>query len=424
MHKLKVYFKNTFLVLFAEYFYYGILFLIGIIISRNFGDKEFGNFNLVISVAQICILTLGSSFSIILRRDMALNESVGADLLHKTIILRIITIFISLIAGTIFIVSVYDANIILIISLIFITLYRGFDLLNESFFIYYQAQKKIEKYFIAKFLLSIFLAFFFYFIIKIFPSNFNLSYASLAIISCLVFLTQLISHKRLKQKITNKNAVVSTYKYLLTEAWPIIANSFFFQLNSRLSILLIGYLCYNSGYLGLYAAALSIVSAITMVGNGIAIVLFSKLAEMFNTDVKAFKVFLFKICAGIFIMGFVAGLFYFLFTPQFILMYKIEDASALAVFFWCGISIPFIMVNTILGYIFTIIRKQKTALIISIINLILSLIIIFVFTTKFQIVGAAQAYLITNILFFIIFIISILFIIGDAKNKILRVNTL
>lgn len=417
MHKLKIYFKNTFLVLFAEYFYYGILFLIGILISRSFGSKEFGNYNLVISIAQICILTLGSAFSIILRRDIALNESAGYDLLNKTIILRTISILISLIAGTIFIVSVYDAHLILIISLIIITLYRGFDLLNESFFIFYQAKKKIEKYFIAKVLLSFFLLLFFYLIIKVFPLNFILSYTSLAFISCIVFLAQYIPYYRNKQVHTDNRNISSTYKYILTEAWPMIANSFFFQVNSRLSILLIGYLCFNSGYVGLYAAAISIVSAITMVGNGIAIVLFSKLAELFSTNIKAFQILLYKICGSIFILGVAAGLLYFLLTPLFIKMYKLTDISSAQVFLWCGISIPFIMINTILGYVFSIARKQKTALIISIINLFLSLIIIFAFTKMNQIIGASQAYLITNILYFIILGIALQLIIKMAKNS-------
>lgn len=417
MHKLKVYFKNTFLVLSAEYFYYGVLFLIGILISRSFGDKEFGNFNLVISVAQICILTLGSAFSIILRRDMALNESVGNDLLHKTIILRIITILISLVAGAIFITGVYNAHFVLILSFIFITLYRGFDLLNESFFIFYQAQKRIEKYFVAKILLSIFLLLSFYIIIKAVPLNFNLSYAVLAITSCLVFSVQFIPYYRNQQKHSSKSNIRSTYRYILTEAWPMIANSFFFQVNSRLSILLIGYLCFNSGYVGLYAAAISIVSAITMVGNGIAIVLFSKLAELFSTNIKAFQILLYKICGSIFILGVAAGLLYFLLTPLFIKMYKLTDISSAQVFLWCGISIPFIMINTILGYVFSIARKQKTALIISIINLFLSLIIIFAFTKMNQIIGASQAYLITNILYFIILGIALQLIIKMAKNS-------
>jgi O-antigen/teichoic acid export membrane protein len=398
MKKIPIFLKDTFLVLIAEYFYYGVLFLIGILISRYFGDIEFGNYNLVFSVAQICILTLGSGFSIILRREIALNKDCGSILIRKIIILRLITILISLVTGIVFIIFTYKANFYLIISFIIIAIYRGLDLLNDTFFIYNQAHKNFKNYFIFKIAISICLLFFFYFSLVYFPKNYTYGYFTLAIISFLGFLVQLFvyTNRDLKSAKSTKTAI--TYKYILNESWPIIANSFFFQLNSRLSILLIGYLCTKVGYLGIYAASISIISAITMVGNGLAISLFSKLTETYYKNLKAFQNLLYKISFGMLLAGGLLTIVYYIFTPYFIKMYKLTDTIASEVFFWCGLSIPSLMMSTILGYIFTIMGKQKLAMLVSVLSLFISIIIIYFYTYAKNIIGASQAYCITAVL--------------------------
>jgi O-antigen/teichoic acid export membrane protein len=414
MKKTTLLIKDTFLVLVAEYFYYGVLFFIGALVSRLGGESEFGNYNLIFTVAQICIQTLGSCFSILLRKEIAIDNTVGNAFLNKIINLRIIVLITSVILGTCFIFFVYKASIYLVISFIFIALYRGFDLLNDSFFIYYQAYKNFKKYFIIKIGTSFLLIFIFFFVVNSFQKKIDNGYIVLASISLLVFLAQLFFFK--KNKIDIQQSKKITYKYILSQSWPIILNSFFFQVNSRLSILLIGYLCINPGDLGLYSAAISIISAIAMVGNGLAIVFFSNLTAYYNSNIKKFQSLLFKICAGLLLAGIIFSILFTVFTPIFLDFYKITNDKASQVFFWCGIAIPLIMVNTILGYIFIIINRQKLATLISVIVLFTTIIITYFLTNTANIVGASQAYFITTTLNFIILVFALKFSNYQVKN--------
>ena len=125
------------------------------------------------------------------------------------------------------------------------------------------------------------------------------------------------------------------------------------------------------------------------------------------------KLFIFDILLSIFVF---VGC-YLLGIPLLELVYGVELQSVKSSFLILIIAGCFTSMNSILSYIFTVVRKQKFMIYIYVIAMVLSQIMVKSLTLKYGILGASLDYLLGIVSITILFVIGLLFVLKDKKGE-------
>lgn len=125
------------------------------------------------------------------------------------------------------------------------------------------------------------------------------------------------------------------------------------------------------------------------------------------------KLFIFDIILSIFVF---VGC-YLLGIPLLELVYGVELQSVKSSFLILIIAGCFTSMNSILSYIFTVVRKQKFMIYIYVIAMVLSQIMVKSLTLKYGILGASLDYLLGIASITILFVIGLLFVLKDKKGE-------
>lgn len=125
------------------------------------------------------------------------------------------------------------------------------------------------------------------------------------------------------------------------------------------------------------------------------------------------KLFIFDILLSIFVF---VGC-YLLGIPLLELVYGVELQSVKSSFLILIIAGCFTSMNSILSYIFTVVRKQKFMIYIYVIAMVLSQIMVKSLTLKYGILGASLDYLLGIASITILFVIGLLFVLKDKKGE-------
>lgn len=125
------------------------------------------------------------------------------------------------------------------------------------------------------------------------------------------------------------------------------------------------------------------------------------------------KLFIFDILLSIFVF---VGC-YLLGIPLLELVYGVELQSVKSSFLILIIAGCFTSMNSILSYIFTVVRKQKFMIYIYVIAMVLSQIMVKSLILKYGILGASLDYLLGIASITILFVIGLLFVLKDKKGE-------
>lgn len=125
------------------------------------------------------------------------------------------------------------------------------------------------------------------------------------------------------------------------------------------------------------------------------------------------KLFIFDILLSIFVF---VGC-YLLGIPLLELVYGVELQSVKSSFLILIIAGCFTSMNSILSYIFTVVRKQKFMIYIYVIAMVLSQIMVKSLTLKYGILGASLDYLLGIASITILFVIGLIFVLKDKKGE-------
>jgi len=361
-------------------------------------------------------MSLGSAFSSILRRDVAIDPSQKNSYLSAVLKVRVyilLTVLVIVLPASFFFVK-GTGNFFYFLLLMLIA--KGIDLLNETFYTTYQAIHSIKRFSILKIcnfsslgLLALGVCFF-----KL-PLHFL--YEIHLLIPLIFLAINLFFYGKWYAPLILKNSEPQgAIVYLIKESWPLIINSIFFQLSSRISILIIESV--NGTLLqGTYSLAVTIITGITAFANSISIVLFPYLTRMFHNDPKHFLRKLNKVIMLFFLCGVLILIAFKLVMPQVFKVIGNLPENAKQLFDIMSYSIiPLFLIPSV-GFGFIIIKKQFHGMFLSAIILIANAILFYYLSLYQGIGGSARAFVMSQTISFIIMYIWLRQLVNSIIKK-------
>jgi O-antigen/teichoic acid export membrane protein len=370
----------------------GTVFIINILLSRHYDLTELGTFNFCYAISQIGVLGLGSGFSLILRRELTLSPNHFKPYINAVLKLRffllggILLLLLPIVLG----IQSKQDNILIYLSILILS--KGFDSFSETYYTSYQSIRHYKIYTIIKSLNAIFslLAVAVTCLLKM---EVLFIYLGLLTVSVLFFCINIIFSKRTLPFSANKKgrSLMALEKYFIKESWPLMINAVFFQIGSRIPVVVI--FAFMGKYAaGVFSVGLTLVTIFTASANALGVVLFPKLNNIYHESPERLWPFIKKTSVYILMLGTgIYGMFMIAFPYLKEIFGKIpKDADA--VFFMMGIAIPFIFLLGVFGNIFTIIHQQKKGMWIAFTVVIINLITLILFLHYFYEKGFAIAY--------------------------------
>lgn len=384
--------KETFWVSFTEYLMLGVIFLVNVLLNRAYATKDVGDFNVVYSLSQIVFFGIGGVFTPILRRDLTLkdNNSLIKNVFNLRLIILVFFFVIILLINCLF-------NFSIAYPLFFILISRGLDILNETFYTYYQCRGKIRFYAILKsshaFLLILFLLILvFCFNSSIFYFYFCFSFFSLIFFAINIY----FFFKNVSRDLFYGLARIEGLKSTFIESVPLMFNSLIFQLKTRSSVFIIFVLLGNIAT-GVYSSALATITIFTAVSNPLGIVLFPKLSNIYNQKPELIIHQFRRIIFVLLILGLVfSGLHYITIDIQMNLFGELPSYSN-KIFTIMTFSVPFIIALGGIGNIFVIINRLKEMVVYNIITTMLTLITFYLSIKFYSISGLAYGFVFMSV---------------------------
>ena len=396
--KIPALFKEGAIVSFTEYLMLGALFGINIILNRYYDTAALGTFTFAYTIAQISMIGIGGALTPLLRREIVTQSDSTTKFIINVLQLKIMLLVLCLLISLIISFFLHKENVAIsyfIMAMIFV---KGMDSLSETFYTSYQSVSNYRIYaYIKTFnaganILGVFILAYLNYPVQ------NV-YIVLIIVSILFFLINFLVSTTLftiGYNVVKEFGINSTKKYFFNQAWPLIVNSIFFQISSRVSVLFVFAI---SGKIvsGVFSGAVMMVTVLTAFANALGIVFFPRLTKLFNTDKRAFFSYLKKISVMIFFIGLVLlGVFIITLPIQFKIFGQMPD-YARNIFLIAGCSIPLAILSGVLGNIFVVMHKQKLGMYISFILLIVNSILYYIIPTLNKTIGVSLAYLLSNL---------------------------
>ena len=389
--------KEGLLVSITEYFMLGTIFFVTIFLNRFYGSDVLGDFSFSYSLSQIIIFGIGTAFSPLLRRELTLSLKNKNNLINNILHYRIILLALVLLLSIPFL-FIYNNNYLLYVFAILATS-KGLDLFSDTFYTYYQSVNEFKIYSILKCGHAISLTILITTAVFLELSK-EYIYFSFLISSILFFFINIVYvHLKRIIKLSLKGffSLNLEQKAILKDVWPIIINAVIFQLKSRASVLIVFFLL-GSTVTGVYSSILITITVFTALSSPLGIVLFPGLNKIFSEDSSLLKIHARNIIINLFLIGVMITIFYFITLKlQIMVLGDLPDYST-KMFVIMGLSIPSLIAIGGVGNIFVILNKQKEAVLLGIINLVITVVLFYGLIHFFEIIGLAIAFLITSFL--------------------------
>lgn len=401
-------FKEGAIVSFTEYLMLGALFGINIILNRYYNTAALGTFTFAYTIAQISMIGIGGALTPLLRREIITQSDGVTNFIINVLQLKVILLvsFLLICLSISFFLSNEDVTIsYFVMAMIFV---KGLDSLSETFYTSYQSisNYKIYAYIKTSNAIANIVLIFLFAYLK-YPVQ-TVYYVLIFVALFFILINVLVSKNLFKigTNIFQEFGINNTKKYFFKEAWPLIVNSIFFQISSRISVIFVFAI---SGKIvsGVFSGAVMMVTVFTAFANALGVVFFSRLTILFNTNKAAFFVYLKKMSVTIFFMGLGLLAVFFITLPIQFKIFGTMPEYARNIFLIAGCSIPFAILSGVLGNIFVVMRKQKLGMYISFILLIINSILYYIAPTLQKTMGVSIAYLMSNIFIVTVFLFFI-----------------
>lgn len=397
--------KESIVVSVTDYLSFGALFLINVFVNRKYGTDELGTFSLCFTVAQLSVLSLGAGFSAILRRDVALDSARTST--YVVTILRIRAILVGAcvaVAAAAYAVSSRGGGVLLYYIAIMVAA-KGVDLGCETFYTAHQAVHSIRQFAILKTLhFSSLGGVLVLCCMRHWATHWL--YESYLCVSVGFFIINSFVYWRTYPRAERREESAGLTRYVVLETWPLIVNAALFQLSSRSSIIIINSI---SGRVeqGLYTSGLNILMAATAVANSVGIVLFPYLSRLYRREPRRMATRLKQSVVMLFSLGTVVSVVVYSSTPLLIRLYGKLPASAGQVFRILSLGAAPLFALGVLGYVFTIVGKQRLGMYLSGAMLAVNVAAFYILTSWGQAVGAAAAFVVVQLAAMILFYAAI-----------------
>ncbi len=389
---MRKFLKESFLVSVTEYLMLGTVFVINILLSRYYDLIALGTFSFCYAISQIAVLGLGSGLSLILRRELSLEPERFNPYIKVVLKLRffLLTGILLLLLPIVFGLKSNQENILLYLAILILS--KGFDSFSETYYTSYQSIQLYKTYTFIKSsnaivsLLAVTAACFW-------KMDALFIYLGLLLVSAVFFCINVVASKNLIPFSidTQKNTLTGVEKYFIKESWPLMMNAIFFQIGSRIPVVVV--FAFMGKYAaGLFSVGLTLVTIFTASASAIGVVLFPTLNNIYHETSERFWPFIKKTSVYILLVGTsIYGLFIILFPYIKQIFGKIPN-DADAVFFMMGAAIPFVFLLGVFGNIFTIIHQQKKGMWVAFTVVLVNLLLLILFLHYFGEKGFAIAY--------------------------------
>ena len=368
--------------------------LVNILINHFYGTDVVGIYALSYAIAQIGILGIGSVYSLLIRRDLSVGDYDVRHYVAKVQILRsgnlaVILVFAAL--GILFFYPELRINLGLVLLMI---IAKGFDALSETYYTAYQTTNRLTDYSVLKITNAVaFIGISFF----ICASRYEIHYlywvqAGFAV---LMFVVNLVRWEGLHTlRLDRLGLAGPEFRYLLSESYPLMINAMIFQLGVRANNILV-FDKLGERDLGVFSLVVITVSVFAGVANTLAIVFFGRLSKIFADDPDIFFKRLHQTIALFLFLGTVFFCVYLLLVPLIEKLFNLGQAKQF--YALMAAAIPFMFIASCLGYVFTIIRKQKAGMYLAGVILAVNLSAYYLLTGRFGLMGAAYAFLVSAI---------------------------
>jgi len=404
--------KSTFLkesiwVVFTEYLWLFGVFVISLLYSRYYGTASLGIFSYGTAVSQVAILGLGSAFSNLIMRDVGINSKLNKVYLIKVLQIRSSIIFLTLIIVATIQFAIYpltdNQQFIFIIILI---IAKGLDSLCDTFYMILLSLKMYTKYSPVKILHAL-SAILFVSISCFFKYSITVTYFAILCSSILFFIINIfyfniykkeintVKMPDLKSNFSFKTPEDITFRYLAKESWSLLLSAIFFQIGSRVNILII-FGIIGSVSLGVYSSGTILITCFTAAAPFMGIVIFPVLNKKFLENPTKLSRFVVGIIPAIFIVGIVVAVVSYLSIPFTIKLMKNLPAYASNIFAIMIFVIPFNYVIGVINSLFIVIKKQSIGMIVTFVVLVVNIALFYFGALFYQLKGVAIASVISS----------------------------
>jgi O-antigen/teichoic acid export membrane protein len=380
-------------VLFVEYLILGVQVITSYVINHKFGIKALGIYALVLAIAQISMVGTSQPFSSLIRRDFVVGNFNIQHYLRTVNKIRFIILVIILAIILLLLPFIKSNSYEIIFFLILVIICKGFDMLNDGYFVAYQSLSAYKYYALLKigyaFIFLVTLAYVFFFNVSIVFFYWSQLFVGLFYFILNFFLFKMIKEKE-PGKFIKEGAIISS-KQLLKEIWPMIVNSLVSQGSTKLNAIII-YHILSAKDLGIFSVLLMFANIFAGVGNSIGIIMISRFSILLNESIIKFKIFFKKSLLLFFGVGILLAIAYAVFLPFLLKYYNFPETNLLLLNILMGISIPFLFTTSCISNIFLILKNQISGMYVSIIVLLISLVLFVTFSTLFGLIGAGYAF--------------------------------
>lgn len=375
----------------------GAQVLASFVINHKYGISSVGEYALLLAVSQIVIVGVSMPFSSLIRRDLSLLgfKEAGSYIFNVNYFRMantIITIVVAILIMPFFSASIAGIKLFLILML----LYKGLDMLNDTYFVTYQSLTKYRTYAALKISYAVLIL---ASLAVIYISNLPIEffYYSQVGIALLFFLfnSYMFRHNKMHYRGETVKKGINTIARinLLKEAWPMIINSLVSQASAKLNAIIIFHFI-GAGDLGVFSVLLMFSNIFAGVGNSIGIVVISNFTILIEKSVTRFRIFFRKSLFLFFSVGIGMALLYAIFLPFLIKFYKFEMPGLLWLNIFIGSAIPFLFTTSCISNIFLILKKQIAGMYVSVVVLIINIVLYIGLSYTYNLKGAAYAYFI------------------------------
>jgi O-antigen/teichoic acid export membrane protein len=370
-------------------------FIINILIARYLGDTFFGNYSFVFSYISFFLVLSHMGIDTILVRELSRDFGRRQKLVSNAFLLKTILSAISLLVSVVLILLLpYGSNVRLGVFFAALSLiFSSYVLTLGSLF---QARLEMLYVSIASIVSKLLLFGLFFLVVLNYRGGFvMLTIASTITLAAQFFLLMLFSRKYFRLDVGFDR---KTLGYLLAESWPFAVSGLLIILYLRADVFILS-LVSTSASLGQYSAAYNITEATTVIAAAFMTSMFPLMASYYQKNQKRFLQ-LYKISFKLLVsLALPIAIGLSLLSGRIIgLVYSSGYSQSSRLLPLLSFTAACVFITLYTGPVLTVIKKQKTSMLISAILVVFNICLNLVLIPRYDSLGASISKLLTELL--------------------------
>lgn len=391
------------LVTLAEIFYYGIIFLTSVVVARVYGATSFGQYSINFFLASILVNIGNSGYTAILRKKLSCKEADDyACYTQSYFLLRMAFGVLLFLLGIVYLSLTQSDRITMIVLFIPLFFSRFVDGLTDITHSVLVVDGRLRVYFLLK-LAYCFCCLMIIGITILTNIDIQLFYWLLTIASLIMLIVSGWQYDRLSLERMNvkKSIIIESIK----ESWPLLVHAAIFTIYARYWIFYAD-IVFEKKEVAAVSAAMTILSAIALIPNAIATIFYPKLCRLADqASLGELKKFVFENGVYLAITGGVFSLMLYFIAPLMTHLYGQVGYDAILYLRILSFTLIPTFTLAILGYLTTAVNKQRMGLNIICIVLLISLLLCWLMSMHYGLIGLVISYAINQYLMVSILVI-------------------